>query len=50
MVAAPDGAGPVDAELGARDGEGRIDRHQRNSSSVRENICLAACIAVTFAS
>ena len=36
---------PVDAELGAGDREGGIDRHQRNSSSVRENICLAACMA-----
>src|SRR5689334_21223507 len=36
--------------LGAADRVDGVDRHQRSSSRVLENICLAACIAVTFAS
>src|SRR3954463_16732196 len=47
---AADRAHAADLPLGAADREGGIDRHQRRRSRVLENICLADCSAVTFAS
>ena len=50
VPAAAHAADAADAPLGAVSDDGGIDRHQRRMSSVFENIGLAVCIAVTFAS